>query len=791
MLQLKNKKIFILITLLAAVWFSFCFPLKGQELSLINKVEGLQHSGAVHFYLEPGVVEIELFKEDRGGYNVVHQIMHASLVGPDGTTHGVVKIKGTRKERLRVDVEYEGIYTLFVSMNNDQYIRSVIWGFRTNAITYMINSGAGHTDKERQEPIVLDGVEEVFGVFFKPRKSAFEISVNGGVNSTDFIELYDGQGVLQHRVRFTKETTIRVETDGDQHSGVWELRLPRQKGTILIEGVTHGWDKDRIPLPVWTTARNHYFDLEDYHWLINPRRFARNLRAGDSGTITFSLYNNSNEDMPIEVGLRNKSSIISSSLDSNNLIVAPKATEKINLSYKIPLEETKETYRFQLSVTDTRTNKKAYSLVELRVDSMQEVTLPIQFKLFEHDQFQFAYEPDYPTDNQFYFDADNRPWMITNEGLQVLKNSNWETVLFPVDEGSVYTYPTSTIGSDNKGYVYTIIQIDNIPHLMRVESDNLKPEAVRLPASGKYKLETYMGGKESAHLPVILRYKLNKAKGSVARWAKKHKLELFIPTTENDTLSVGTPILISDDCVGTSDHSGITNAVATDGDKVHVVWGEISNPDKKKKGVPTYTRFYDRQTGELSSATLLAYAPPVNDVHNMSTLLVDTEGNHHAVIGAHGRPFQYSMRPVNGEGWTPPVALTKEGQTYVGAVLDNLNGIHLLGRMWRKANTYADVFDASLSYQYMNKDKNWTEPVAFVLPPLPGYSIYYHRVTVDRFGMLYVSLDYWSTWSPYRDSLTAHGTCRNMRSHRMIFVSANGRDFAPLTKDNLTNRIRE
>lgn len=785
--KLQKVKVLDLKLLFFGIISFLSLSLKGQEMGFVNKIEGLQHTGAVHFYLVPGVTEIEIFKRDKTGYNPANQIMRTFLTGADGTVHDSLKLIGTSRGKMRVDVEQEGVYTLFVSMNNDQQMKSTIWGFQTNAAFHMINSGAGHTDRERTEPIVLDGADNVFGIFFRPEKQSFDVSVTGLSERVEHIEMYDGNGKL-HQRSLIQDGMAKMAIDTKEDNGIWELRLPEQKGTILIEGITHDWKEESSPLPVWTTKREAYFDVVNYHWLINPRRFARNIKSGDKGVVALTLYNNSDMTMPLEISLANLPGTGSFKLSSDTLAVKSKSTEKIDVYYEFPPQSARGYHNFNVIARDLRTDKQDYSLIELRVDTVEEITLPVQLKLFEHNQFQFAYEPDYPSNNQFYFDIDNRPWMITEEGLKFLNDDRWETIEYSSNEGSVHNYHTSTIGTDKNGYVYAIVDIDGVPHLIRVSSNEREPKLVPLPVGGTYKIETYMGGKASEYPPVVLRYEADRTRRRVARWARKHRLELFITSIEDGKLSISEPLLITDNCVGISDHSGLTNAVAADDKTLHIIWGEVSEK-KNESGVPTYTRLYNRDEGVLSDPTLLAYAPPVNDVHNMSTLLTDTEGDKHVIVGAHGRPFQYLLHQTDTGAWAKPVRFTKSGQTYVGAALDSINGIHLFGRTWRKPDMYSDIFDATLSYQYMDKDGKWTSSF-FALPPLPGYSIYYHRVTVDRLGHVYLSMDYWSTWTTYRDSYMMPNDINRTKSSRIIFVSENGKDFSVLEKKDLQSGIK-
>src|SRR5690606_39065820 len=127
----------------------------------------------------------------------------------------------------------------------------------------------------------------------------------------------------------------------------------------------------------------------------------------------------------------------------------------------------------------------------------------------------------------------------------------------------------------------------------------------------------------------------------VARWARIHDFQIFIPQFQNNSLSVGNAILVSDNCVGMSAHSGIPSAVASEGDLVHLVWGETSDPQGDDPGVLNYTATYNRMTYNIYQPLFLSFSPPVNDLHNISSILVNSNGTRHVVVGAHGRPFQH------------------------------------------------------------------------------------------------------------------------------------------------------
>ncbi len=220
------------------------------------------------------------------------------------------------------------------------------------------------------------------------------------------------------------------------------------------------------------------------------------------------------------------------------------------------------------------------------------------------------------------------------------------------------------------------------------------------------------------------------------------------------------PAKLTQLALGSAMHSGVPSMVVSRGDKIHVVWGEATDPEATSAeipGVPAYVATYDRKTRAAGEPVFMSFGPPANDAHNTPSITIDSQGYLHVVVGTHGQPFQYlrSIRPNDAySGWTEAVRTSDENlrQTYVGLVCDDQDNLHLVFRLWKTGEEHLDGATwAALAHQRKPAGKDWEPPQTIVAPPMPDYSIYYHRLTVDRNGDLHLNYDYWSTSWFYRN----------------------------------------
>src|SRR5690606_20188422 len=128
-----------------------------------------------------------------------------------------------------------------------------------------------------------------------------------------------------------------------------------------------------------------------------------------------------------------------------------------------------------------------------------------------------------------------------------------------------------------------------------------------------FEMEQFTGHNQAAGPPVLLGFRLFK-QSKDSQWKSTHRMEIILPEKDADGISFARRALVSDQTIGVTTHSGGASQIVSDGNLVHVTWGEISPEGSDDPGVPTYVATYDKGAGKFGKKTLLGYGSPVNDV---------------------------------------------------------------------------------------------------------------------------------------------------------------------------------
>ncbi|MCU0872523.1 MAG: BNR repeat-containing protein [Pirellulaceae bacterium] len=756
--------------------------------------------GGVYLLAEPGELTIDVCKRDRNRRGSTTEL-RAILAGPDRRVIAQAAIpddgqpRGSgwgpiQRTRLTSQVPRKGIYVLNVTVSQDRYGEEMAWGFATTCPRYLIETARGHRDQRHEEPIVLADPTRPGDVCFRPRRGPLSIEVSGLPANARKLELFDADGKLLREMAVGAEgqATCAVAADVPRDRAPWRLHLPVAQGTIQIDGLTRWDDNDLAPnLCCWTAELAADFPLLDYRWLLTPYSRTVYARPGEQSEVVFRVRNNSGQPRAVQLAVEFPSEPWPVSLSAEQITVGGNQTVEVTARCTAAADGLPRTCHLRATVAEAP-SLSTYSTLEVRTGqapATQPLAVPLVLQPYQHENEQFGYLPDYPLDNQVYFDPEHRPFIATGDGIARFADGQWITAdlrsaMRPAEGGSErtsYQLAGTKIAFDWEGGVYALARSGRQAALLRSIDGGRTFAAWTIPGresqSTSYDFEQFSGHNNEpkagtgadrpeqglSHFrkgpPPIVRFALTGSDPKLF-WRRLHDLELFVPRLIDDGLVMGEPILISRKCIGLAAHSGIPSSVVSRAGKVHVAWAEATEPDEKVPGVPTFVATYDLATGQLSQPALVGYGAPPNDIHNSPSITMDSQGYLHVLAGTHGKPFQYarSLQPNDASGgWTAAEPVGKDlPQTYIGLVCGPDDTLHLTYRLWRYGDPPHPLsHQATLAYQRKRPGQPWEDPRILIVPPFSEYSVYYHRLTIDPRGRLFLSYDYWSTFWFYRN----------------------------------------
>ncbi len=752
---------------------------------------GIGGAGGAYFLATPGELVIDLLKRDRNVHNR-RTDLRALLITPDRKVVQEVTLPDTgpgdgdgplQRARLSTRVNHKGIYKLNVTISQDRYGEEIVWAFRTNCKRYLVETSRGHKDAAHQEPIVLLAPEYPGDVCFLPPEGAFSVEIGDLPDTVETLPVFDASGSLIDTLTVQGGRATHTFPGNTHRSAPWRLHLPAQQAVIHIDGVTRWSDDDpHANMSYWTPHLDSFFPLHPCRWLLTP--YNRNLyvRPGESGAVEFRVRNHSRSPQTVRLAPEyDEDAAFPVRLSEDTFDLRPMESAGVTARYSMPdTAGESEILTCRLRATSEKHPEvSTYSTLTLRAGTSpvrRAIRLPLVLKPYEHENAQFGYVPDCPVENQTYFDLDNRPFVRTETGITALRDGRWTASDFRDSvrdfDNAAFGTASTKIAFDAKNLLYLVVNVNGQPNLLYSTDHGLTFSACAIPGKEGFPLtfdiEWFTGHNTCDGPPPLLRY-ARTGEDVLHFWRKVNDLELFLPEKTSGGLSIGRPILVSDNCIGLSQHSGIPASVVSKHGKVHVIWAEATDPDEDVPGVPTYVATIDRKTRQMSPAALVGYGPPANDIHNSPSITMDSQGYLHALSGTHGCPFPYSrsLAPnTAGGGWSEPAdAWPDARQTYIGFVCDPEDTLHSAFRLWWSGTGYFPAGNyATLAHQRRPAGGSWQEPRVLVVPPFSEYSVFYHRLTIDRIGRLFLSYDTFSTYWFYRND--------HQGSRRSLMMSA-------------------
>ena len=751
------------------------FPASHAETTVPQNVPAnelfIGGAGGVYFLAEPGELTVEVVKRDLNR-NDTRTELRAILAGParqvlqevvipdDGRPRGS-GLGPVQRCRLSTRVERKGVYALNITVSQDRYGDAVVWGFRANCPKYVIETARGHKDARHEEPIVLASPEHAGDVCFVPRPGAFNIELSGLPKGAAAPQLFDARGALIATLLLNEKglgTTNTFSASPLREAVPWRLHFAAAQATIAIDGITR-WEGSDLQrdMALWTPDLKSWFPFPENRWLLTPYRRTVYGKPGESKEVAFLVQNNAVRERTIQLALQFSGGNWPAQLSAGQVALGGKKSATITVRYPVPAAGETRVFHLQATPSDD-SGFSTYSTLTVKAGeapAARPLALPMVLKPYQHENEQFGHLPDYPTENQVYFDLKNRPFTITGDGVATLRDGRWAAARPKGVSGEL----CSKVAFDRDNHVYVLATVGGKAALLYSTNRGQNFASAVIPnragQSRSFDMEEFTGNNSSEGPPPILRY-TQTAKDEKLFWRALFDLELFLPKKVDGRIVMGEPILISQKCIGLAAHSGIPASVVSRGRKVHVVWGEATDPQSPGPGVPAYVATYDRETGRLSQPVLVGIGAPPNDIHNSPSITMDSRGYLHVLAGTHGQPFPYahSLKPNDASGgWTSAVPMgTNLNQTYVGMVCGPDDTLHAVFRLWQYNKApFTNSSYATLAYQRKCPGQPWEAPRILIVSPFSEYSVFYHRLTIDHQGRLFLSYDYWSTYWFYRN----------------------------------------
>ena len=754
----------------------------------------------IHLLPKPGPLVITVSKHDLNIYEG-EDILHLALYDPyrrplaqaivpdDGQAAKGGGGRTSQVAEIRAAVKAEGIHSLIVS----GACHEVVYGIKTNCELCVV-----------EENMLLNNSAVAGKVWFQPPKGEFTVRIqakhNPGIQKVPLVDADSRTVHVFDLQEAAKDRTLELGAHDGARGGPWHFDIGRMDVEIHIIGVRY-----------WSPHREAFFNPGNRVSLMIPRSATRLVPPGGSVSVTYRLRNRLSEAIRTLVQVDPADSLRCRVVaPSGHVSLEPKQSMDVQVE-AVVAQDARKGQDVETCVTlsvDGHPELSSGALLRVRVGQprvAKMLALPIVLRPFAHEAALFGYSPDYVC-NEVYFDLRNRAFIrqrglrvAETTGITVLEDGRWTYRSFM--EALRAAHPAFTgacdggggfagakIAFDDRGGAYTLLRLIRKEQfkqcvLVFTPDDGRTFQILDLPGHA-FDIEQFTGHNPPTGPPPVVVYRRTAAHAR-AKWGAVHDLLLFLPRRVGDRVELGEPITVSKRCLGSCQHSGGSGSVVTRNGKTHIVWGDVTDDDVP--GVPSYVATYDHATHTLSPPVFLAHAPPVDDVHNVPGVCVDSRGHVHAITGAHGRPFIYrrSLKPddVTGGLTEPEPVLTDGRQTYLSLVCDPEDTLHIAYRQWRGDKPYhGGMSFAALSMQSKPRDGSWSPAKPMVIAPVPGYSIYYHKLTIDRRGRLFLSYNHWTSDKVYR------GDFPERYHHRAIMTSvdrgrtwklAETRDFAP------------
>ena len=772
----------------------------------------IRAGGTVYLKVRPGPLRLIVRKRDLNIYpnedalavrviDPLHRPLAVATMPDDGAAPRTGAAKTVQEHVFSLDLEMGGVVQVAIGTNGD-----MVWGIEADAQGLVVGSN-----------IMLNDPDFGARIYFPPPPGEFRVEAQA-IHPPGFqdLPLVDAGGKAVHTFPLAKSNEFlpfAVPADAGDRSGLWHFAVAKADVRMRF----------RKPEPRWTVNPDWWFELPPPSWTLLPRHSVRYVSPGQTTTFRLRQYGaREGEETAPEFRFASAKGPRFARARVAKVTSAPvpgtSAARVVEVEASVPADARPGESFSVCLYADHPVGIVGSAELELRVGESpvpRPLELPIRHGLHAHENVLFGYAPDYPT-NEVYFSPDNRAlirnrWLDRNWTSAVVLREGDRWVERPFTEALNEAYPEGwginrgagfvncKVVADRSGGLYTALCTRHADKVGRISllysfDDGRTWRVVGVPGSA-YDLENFSGHNALAGPTPLLVYRF-RAKHPTAKWGAYHDLLLYLPRRVGNRLELGEPVQLADDCLGSCQHSGGPPSLATRDGRTHVIWGQAI--ETEAPGVPTFVATVEHATRRISPPVFLGHAPPINDVHNVPAVCLDSQGTVHIVTGAHGDNFTYrhSLRPNDTQsGFSPAVNTLDAGyvdkdtdadgrgrQTYCSLVCDDRDTLHIAFRQWRCGvdPDHGGANYAALSVQSKPKGGPWGPARPLVVPPVPGYSIYYHKLTIAPDSSLWLSYSHFTADESYQSQFP------ELYNHRAVLVSkdrgatwklAEGRDF--------------
>src|SRR5699024_4599411 len=243
----------------------------------------------------------------------------------------------------------------------------------------------------------------------------------------------------------------------------WKLYFPRAEGIVDITGVTTWGDENKSEYfsgfpngTLWTPDAGSWFDFHENRWLISPSQQTVFANPSEEKSAGFIIHNNGKKEKRVELELEFPDGAWEAQLSEKEVILGPDEEKLVSVFWETGFENQK------LHLRATHGDITTYSTLNVKMNgknSSSHIDLPLVLTPYNHENKQFGYVPEYPLDNQVYFNKDHEPFIQTAAGVSNRVNGQWTTT-------ATIPSATSKIAFDEDGDIYTIGREDGRAFLL-------------------------------------------------------------------------------------------------------------------------------------------------------------------------------------------------------------------------------------------------------------------------------------------------------------------------------------